>query len=162
MPGYVVTVRGGLHTVVVAGENVTVTGVGTHVDPYVISAQLEGVDQEQVPLVLVDPAESVIPTVVVRNPDGSVTLEGALQIPGPILPGDPITVATLPEGYLPRVTGAYTTAADHTTDAAHYPVAVRVVLVDDGLVAVVGPAVPEGAWLTVFLYSLTYWPAVEQ
>lgn len=161
MAGLTVTIKGGGGTMLAAGENVTVTGVGTAEDPYVISAQLEGVDQEQVPLVLVDPAESVIPTVVVRNPDGSVTLEGAFQIPGPVLPGDPITVATLPVGYLPRVTGAYTTAADHTTDADHYPVAVRMVLVDDGLLAVVGPAVPEGAWLTVFLYSVTYWPVVQ-
>lgn len=160
MPGYVVTVKGGVRTVVVAGENVTVTGVGTPADPYVVSATL-GASGESMALELMDPAIESIPPVAVQNPDGSVTLQGAFDVPGPLNPGEVTIVMMLPDGYLPSSVGTYSVAADVADDNHHVPVAARVVLDVDGTVAVVSPMVNDGVWLSVFLYSLTYWPAVE-
>jgi hypothetical protein len=162
MPGYVVTVKGGhLRTVVVAGKNVTVTGVGTHADPYIISAQIANESGEPVPLVVNDPATEAIPMTATRNPDGSVSLQGAFDLPGPLNPGEPTTVMKLPDGYLPSIVGAYAVAADVGDDSTHVPVAARVVLEPDGYLTVVSPMVNDGIRLTVFLYSLTYWPAVK-
>lgn len=162
MPGYMVTVKGGIRTHVRAGKNVTVTGVGTHKDPYVISAQISAADEETVPLVVDAPATEAIPMFAGRNPDGTVTLQGAFDLPGPLNPGEPTTVMKLPEGYLPSMVGAYAVAADVGDDSTHMPVAARVVLEPDGYLTVVSPMVNDGIRLTVFLYSLTYWPVVQQ
>lgn len=161
MAGYVVTLRGGGGTIVAAGENVTVTGLGTVEDPYVVSAQLSTGDQETVPLVVDDPATEAIPMTATRNPDGTVSLQGAFDLPGPLNPGEPTTVMKLPAGYLPSIVGAYAVAADVGDDNTHMPTAARVVLEPDGYLTVVSPMVNDGIRLTVFLYSLTYWPAVE-
>lgn len=162
MPGYMVTVKGGVRTHVRAGKNVTVTGVGTHKDPYIISAQVVHETQDPVPVPLEGPAIEVMPVVAAQNPDGTVTLQGAFDIPGPLNPGESTVVMTLPDGYIPSIVGAYSVAADIGDDNTHMPVAARLVLVDDGMVAVTSPLVNEGMRLTIFLYSVTYWPVVEQ
>lgn len=162
MSGYTVTIKGGGGTIVGAGENVTVTGVGTVEDPYVVSAQLSAIDEETVPLVVNDPATEAIPMFAGRNPDGTVTLQGAFDLPGPLNPGEPTTVMRIPEGYWPSMVGAYAVAADVGDDSTHMPTAARVVLEPDGYLTVVSPMVNDGIRLTVFLYSLTYWPAMQQ
>lgn len=113
-----------------------------------------------VDLQVLAPATPVGKCTVTRNPDGSATLTGHLDLNGPIEGGTPVIFARMPAGY--GVADAVSLAAHALlTDGPLGPVLITVDLNpgDDAAMFVVGPQVPDGQTLMVTLDGVNFWPA---
>ena len=138
---------------VTAGTNVTVTGAGTVASPYVVNSAIPA---RGAPVALTITAPVTGSGNVTRNPDTSMTLDGAVIIAGAVAGGADTPVATLPGGYMPGVATDF--AGVGIGSATGNPIAVRVTVEPGGTVTVRTPAIGGGDTLTVELDALTYWP----
>lgn len=150
---------GAITGLVLAGENVTRTGSGTLADPYVISAPapLPPARGEPVPLTVLAPAASASGITVTRNPEGSATLGGSIQITGPVTE-DSLHFANLPTGYAPADAGGFIAVGFMGSPSAQYVIQVDINPGAGQLFANI-PDVPDGSVLFVTLDSVVFWPA---
>lgn len=127
-----------------------------YVDTHVSALPRRG---EPVELEVVAPARGVGPITVRRNPDGSATLDGHLDVPGPLGVGVPLVFAHMPAGYGTARDVGLMARGNVTTDPNQVVVGVDVNPGDGGDLFVVGPEVPDGETLMVTLDGVNFWPA---
>jgi hypothetical protein len=114
---------------------------------------------EPVALTILAPSTSVGPITVTRNPDGSATLDGHLDIPGPLGAGDPLSFARMPEGFGTADPVGLMARAVVSGGLAPIVVGIDVNGGDGGDLFVIGPDVAAGELLMVVLDGVTFWPA---
>lgn len=114
---------------------------------------------EPVPLTLLAPATSVGPITVTRNPDGSATLDGHLDIPGPVDAGEALAFARMPVGYGLADSAGLMARAHVSGVAGPIVVGIDINGGDGGDLFVVASGVGPGDLLMVVLDGVTFWPA---
>lgn len=158
MPGYTVALAGGggERTYLLAGENITIDGAGTRTNPYVVNASIPP-RGEPVPLTLIPPAvaTAVAPTLT-RNPDGSVSVDGAFTVKGPITEGDSVHFANLPTIYAPAYPSSFPGIG--SVDTPFQLSAAMVNMATTGEMSVVLPGIFDTSTITVHLNGITIWP----
>lgn len=151
---------GAITGLILAGENVTRTGSGTLVDPYVMSAVPAEPGQRSAPveMPILAPATSVGPVLVTRNPCGSATLAGHVDVAGPLTAGDPLHIADVPAGFGLADSAGLMARGHIVGNSAPIVVGLDFNPGDGGDVFLMPPDVAEGQTLSFILDGVTFWP----